>query len=41
MTSSTLEPSSAVEVDASNAVIVSRPDVVARLIEEAARATAV
>ncbi len=32
--------SSAVEVDASHAVTVSRPDVVARLIEEAARATA-
>ncbi len=40
MTSSTLEPSSAVEV-ASHAVTVSRPDVVARLIEEAARVTAV
>jgi pimeloyl-ACP methyl ester carboxylesterase len=32
--------SSAVEVDASHAVTVSRPDVVARLIDEAARATA-
>jgi hypothetical protein len=32
--------SRAVEVDASHAVTVSRPDVVAQLIDEAARATA-